>query len=125
MTVRIILGVLLGVLLIAFSPVLMKGLPYILLLAAIGVSFFLLRTVPALAEPLGYGLLVVLLCYVVYLIVYRRETLKKKMVSDRRFRLPSIRVPDHPKISVLLNTLCYMLGLTFVLYFFILLIYVQ
>ena len=125
MTIRIILGVLLGVLLIAFSPVLMKGLPYVLLLAAIGAAFFLLRTIPALAEPLGYGLLVVLVCYFVYLALYKRELLRKKVIADGKFKLPSVNIAGHQKISVLLNTLCYMLGLTFVLYIFILLIYVQ
>lgn len=125
MTVRIILGVLLGVLLIAFSPVLMKGLPYILLLVAVGAAFFLLRTIPALAEPLGYGLLVVLLCYFVYLALYKREILKKRIVQNGKLKLPNVSIPNHPKISVLLNTLCYMFGFTFILYICILLIYVQ
>lgn len=123
MIARIVIGVLLGVLLIAFSPVLMHGLPYFLLLAAIGVSFLFLRAVPALAEPLGYGLLVVLLGYMVYFFIYKRE--KDENGERAKFRLPTLRVENHPKLSVLLNTICYMLGLTFVLYFFILLIYVQ
>ena len=125
MTTRIVLGVLLGILLVVFSPVLMKGLPYILLLVAVGVAFFLLRTVPALAEPLGYGLLVVLLCYFAYLAIYKRESIKTKMIADGKVQLPTIKVSGHPKLSALLNILCYMLGLTFILYFFILLIYVQ
>ena len=119
------LGVLLGVLLIAFAPVLLKGLPYVLLLVGLGVCFFLLRTVPALAEPLGYGLLVVLLCYIAYMFVYQKEKLKNGIIADGKVRLPTIKVNNHQKVSVLLNTLCYMLGLTFVLYIVILLIYVQ
>lgn len=125
MVTRVILGVLLGVLLVAFSPWLMQGLPYVLLLVAIGISFFFLRAAPALAEPLGYGLLVVLLCYIIYMLVYRREKLKQGFVSEGKLRLPTIKIDNHPNLSVILNTLCYMLGLTFVLYFLILLIYVQ
>ena len=124
MMIRIVLGVLLGLLLIAFYPALMQGLPYILLLAAIGAAFFILRTVPALAEPLGYGLLVVLLCYITYLIIYKRKALKDNM-SAGRIRLPRMQIPHHPRMTVFINTLLYMLGLTFVCYVLILLIYVQ
>lgn len=126
MIVRIVLGVILGFLLVAYFPLVLKGLPYILPIAVIGVAFIFLRSAPILAEPLSYGLLAVLLCYVLFLL-WRHKTRVKDVLTkkEKMPNLPVINVNGHPRLSALITMAAYTLGLTFFLYLVILLIYVQ
>lgn len=124
---RIVLGVLLAYLLIAYYPLVLQGLPYFVMLALGVAAFWCLRAAPALAEPLGYGILIVLLCYMVFLFLRRRDKLKEivRVAKQKEIKLPVAEIPQHPQLSVILTLVLYTLGLTFVLYMGILLIYVQ
>lgn len=127
MIARIVIGILLAYLLIAYYPLILQMLPYLLPIALAVAAFWCLRAVPALAEPLGYGILVVLLCYIVFLFLRRRDKLKTivQNAKDKKINLPTVNVPQHPQISVLLTLILYTLALTFVFYLLILLIYVK
>ncbi|MEE6206488.1 MAG: hypothetical protein VZR95_00325 [Alphaproteobacteria bacterium] len=126
MIIRIVLGVILGFLLVAYFPLVLKGLPYLLPIIIIGVAFIFLRSAPMLAEPLSYGLLAVLLCYVIFLL-WRHKTHVKNVLTQKEKipNLPVINVKGHPQLSALITMAAYTIGLTFVLYLIILLIYVK
>jgi len=127
MIARIVIGVLLAYLLIAYFPLVMQGLPYFVMLALGVAAFWCLRAAPELAEPLGYGILIVLLCYMVFLFLRRKDKLKEivKNAREKKIALPVANIPEHPQLSVLMTLVLYTLGLTFALYLFILLIYVK
>lgn len=128
MIVRIILGIVAGYLLIAYFPLILQILPYLLPLLLCGVAFLCLRTIPALAEPLGYGLLVALLCYIAAVFLRHKGKLKelwRTRGKHKTIMLPVINVPQHPQVSAILTLVFYTIGLTFVLYLLILLIYVN
>jgi len=57
----------------------------------------------------------------------RRDKLKTivQNAKDKKINLPTVNVPQHPQISVLLTLILYTLALTFVFYLLILLIYVK
>lgn len=124
---RIVIGVLLAYLLIAYYPLVLQGLPYFIMIALGVAAFWCLRAAPVLAEPLGYGILIVLLCYMVFLFLRRRDKLKEivQIAKQKEIKLPVAEIPQHPQLSVILTLVLYTLGLTFVLYMGILLIYVQ
>lgn len=124
---RIVIGVLLAYLLIAYYPLVLQGLPYFVMLALGVAAFWCLRAAPELAEPLGYGILIVLLCYMVFLFLRRKDKLKELVQNARKkeVKLPVAEIPQHPQLSVILTLVLYTLGLTFVLYLIILLIYVK
>lgn len=127
MIARIVIGVLLAYLLIAYFPLVMQGLPYFVMLALGVAAFWCLRAAPELAEPLGYGILIVLMCYMVFLFLRRKDKLKEivKNARNKKIALPVANIPEHPQLSVLLTLVLYTLGLTFALYLLILLIYVK
>ena len=127
MIVRIVIGILLGYVLIAYWPLIMQCLPYLWPIILIGAAFFALRALPVLAEPLGYGLLAALLCYITYLVLKHRGKLKDIAQNFKKSpkRVPVVNVKGHPQISILLTLTLYTLGLTFAMYILILLIYVQ
>ena len=126
MIVRIILGVLLGGLIIAYYPlILRRGWPYILALVIGAIALYSLRAVPLLSEPLAYGLLVVLLLYAVFLLLRHRGHLKELVHKAKEAKLPIIKIGGHPQLSMVLTLIAYTLGLTFVSYVVILLIYVH
>ena len=124
---RIVIGIVLAYLLIAYYPLVLQGLPYIFM-AALGLAaFWCLRAAPELAEPLGYGILIVLLCYTVFLFLRRRNKIKELVqnAKHKKITLPIVNIPQHPQFSILLTLILYTLGLTFALYLIILLIYVD
>ena len=127
MIARIVIGVLLAYLLLAYYPLVLQSLPYFLPIILAGAAFWCLRAVPTLAEPLGYGILIVLLCYIVYLFLRRRDKLKEiiKNAKQKKIKLPVADIPQHPQLSILLTLVLYTLGITFALYLLILLIYVK
>lgn len=127
MIARIVIGVLAAYLLIAYYPLLWQGLPYFLMISLGAAAFWSLRAAPELAEPLGYGILIVLLCYMVFMFLRRKDKLKEIVQKARqnKISLPVANVPQHPQLSVILTLVLYTLGLTFVLYLIILLIYVK
>ena len=127
MIARIVIGVLLAYLLLAYYPLVLQGLPYFIMLALGIAAFWCLRAVPELAEPLGYGILIVLLCYSVYMFLRHKGKIKDivKNARQKKIKLPVANIPQHPQISVLLTLILYTLGLTFVLYLIILMIYVK
>ncbi|MBR1825835.1 MAG: hypothetical protein IJ770_04530 [Alphaproteobacteria bacterium] len=127
MIARIVIGVLLAYLLIAYYPLVLRGLPYFVMLALGIAAFWCLRAAPELAEPLGYGILIVLLCYIVFLFLRQRNKLKEIInnTKQKKITLPVANIKNHPQISLLLTLILYTLGLTFVFYLIILLIYVK
>ena len=128
MIARVILGILVGYLLIAYFPLIMRrGLPYIFGLIFVAIAVYCLRAVPMLAEPLGYGLLIVLVLYLVYLLVRRREWLKDLFfkIRQKKVALPVIKIENHPQLSAILTLILYTIGLTFVSYLVILIICVR
>lgn len=127
MVARIVIGVLLAYLLLAYYPLVIQGLPYFVMLALGIFAFWCLRAAPELAEPLGYGILVVLLCYGIYIFLRHKGKIKDiiKNAKAKKIKLPVANIPQHPQFSVLLTLVLYTLGLTFVLYLLILLIYVK
>ena len=90
MIARIVVGVLLAYLLIAYFPLVMQGLPYFVMLALGVAAFWCLRAAPELAEPLGYGILIVLLCYMVFLFLRRKDKLKEIVKNAREKKVSSI-----------------------------------
>jgi len=127
MIARIVIGILLGYILIAYWPLIWQFMPYLWPIILMVAAFFALRALPVLAEPLGYGLLAALLCYIVYLILKHRGKLKDivQNAKKRKQKLPVVNIKGHPQISILLTLTFYTLGLTFAIYILILLIYVQ
>lgn len=126
MIARIVLGILLGYLILAYYPIILRrGLPYIVMLVLAVAAVYCLRAAPALAEPLGYGILAVLLLYAVYLIVRNRGNVKELAKKAKSLKLPVININGHPQISMLLTLIGYTIGLTFVSYLIILIVCVQ
>ena len=127
MITKIIIGVALGYFILAYYPLLLRFLPYLLPLFLIGMAFFALRALPLLAEPLSYGLLIALVCYCLYIFFRNRDQMHKIInnLKQNKVKLPIVNIEKHRQISVLLTLIIYTLGLTFVTYLFILLIYVQ
>ena len=127
MIVRIVIGILLGYILIAYWPLIWQCMPYLWPIILMVAAFFALRALPVLAEPLGYGLLVALLCYITYLLLKHRGKLKDIVQNAKKSKkkLPVVNIKGHPQISILLTLTLYTLGLTFAMYVLILLIYVQ
>ena len=127
MIARIVIGVLLAYLLIAYYPLVLQGLPYFVMLALGVAGFWCLRAAPELAEPLGYGILIVLLCYMIFIFLRRKDKLKQIInnAKQNKIKLPVANISGHPQLSLLLTLILYTLGLTFVLYLVILLIYVK
>ncbi|MBR1601071.1 MAG: hypothetical protein IJ677_05775 [Alphaproteobacteria bacterium] len=127
MIARVVIGILLGYVLIAYWPLIWQCMPYLWPVILLVVAFFALRTLPVLAEPLGYGLLAALLCYIIYLLLKHKGKLKDmiKNVKNSKKQLPVINIKRHPQISILLTLTLYTLGVTLAIYILILLIYVQ
>lgn len=127
MVARIVIGVLLAYLLLAYYPLVIQGFPYFVMIALGVLAFWCLRAAPELAEPLGYGILVVLLCYSIFIFLRHKGKIKDliKNAKAKKIKLPVAEIPQHPQFSVLLTLVLYTLGLTFVLYLLILLIYVK
>lgn len=126
MIVRIVLGVILGFLLVAYFPLVIRVLPYLLPIGILGIAFIFLRSAPMLAEPLSYGLLAVLLCYVIFLLWRHKTHVKNVLTKKEKIpNLPVINIKGYPQLSALITMAAYTIGLTFVLYLIILLIYVK
>lgn len=126
MIARIVLGILLGYLILAYYPIILRrGLPYIVMLVLAVAAVYCLRAAPVLAEPLGYGILAVLLLYAVYLIVRNRGNVKEFAKKVKTLKLPVINISGHPQISMLLTLIGYTIGLTFVSYLIILIVCVD
>lgn len=127
MIARVVIGILLGYVLIAYWPLIWQFMPYLWPIILMIAAFFALRTLPVLAEPLGYGLLAAMLCYIAYVILKHRGKLKDLVQNAKKSKkqLPVVNVKGHPQISILLTLTLYTLGLTFAIYILILLIYVQ
>ena len=127
MIVRIVIGVLLAYLLIAYYPLILQGLPYFIALIIGIAAFWCLRAAPELAEPLGYGILIVLMAYIIFLLLRRKNKLKEIInnAKQNKIILPVVHIQNHPQFSILLTLIFYTLGLTFILYLIILLIYVK
>ncbi len=126
MIARIVLGILLGYLILAYYPIILRrGLPYIVMLVLAVAAVYCLRAAPAIAEPLGYGILAVLLLYAVYLIVRNRGNVKELAQKAKSLKLPVINIGGHPQISMLLTLIGYTIGLTFVSYLIILIVCVH
>lgn len=127
MIARIVIGIILGYCLVAYFPLIIHNIAYLTWFILAVVAFFSLRAAPVLAEPLGYGLLVVLVCYITYLLLYRRGKIKEiaTRIKARNITLPAAKIDNHPQLSILLTLVLYTLGLTFCFYLLILLIYVK
>ncbi|MBQ8481990.1 MAG: hypothetical protein IJ532_05600 [Alphaproteobacteria bacterium] len=127
MIARVVIGILLGYILIAYWPLIWQFTPYLWPIILMIAAFFALRTLPVLAEPLGYGLLAALLCYIAYIVLKNRGKLKEMVHNTKKSKkqLPVVNIKGHPQISVLLTLTLYTLGLTFAIYILILLIYVR
>lgn len=127
MITRIVIGILLGYILIAYWPLIWQCMPYLWPIILMVVAFFALRTLPVLAEPLGYGLLAALLCYILYLFLKHRGKLKDWVQNAKKNKkqLPVVNIKGHPQISIIITLTLYTLGVTLAMYILILLIYVQ
>ena len=127
MIARIVIGVLLAYLLLAYYPLVLSGLPYFFMLALGIAAFWCLRAAPELAEPLGYGIIIVLICYSLYIFLRHKGKIKEmvKNAKEKKITLPIANIPQHPQISILLTLILYTLGVTFALYLIILMIYVK
>ena len=126
MIARVILGIVLGFLILAYYPaILRRGWPYLLVLAIVATAFYFLRAIPALAEPLGYGLLAVLILYSIFLLLKYRGNIKALSAQVKKLKLPVIRINEHPQLSTLLTLVGYTIALTFISYLIILLVFVK
>jgi hypothetical protein len=126
MIARVILGILLGYLILAYYPIILRrGLPYVLMLIMAAAAFYCLRAAPALAEPLGYGILAALLFYAVFLILRHKGHLKELAQKAKSKKLPVVNIPNHPQISMIITLIAYTIGLTFISYLVILLVCVH
>ena len=126
MIARVVLGIILGFLVLAYYPlILRRGWPYLLVIIIALTAVYFLRAVPALAEPLGYGLLAVLILYGFFLLLKHRGNLKQIAARAKSKKLPIIRIPHHPQLSTLLTLVAYTVALTFISYLVILLIFVK
>lgn len=126
MIARVILGIILGFLILAYYPaILRRGWPYLLALAIAATAFYFLRAIPALAEPLGYGLLAVLVLYSVFLLLKYRGNIKALSTQAKKLKLPVIRINGHPQLSTLFTLVGYTIALTFISYLIILLVFVK
>lgn len=127
MIARVVLGILIGYLLIAYFPLVLRGLPYIFLFSLVAIGIYSLRAAPILAEPLGYGLLIVLLCYTIFLVIKHRGNLQALVqnLKNKKIKLPTAKIDGHPQITILLNLILYTIALTFFIYLLILIICVH
>ena len=126
MVARVILGILLGFLILAYYPVIFRrGLPYLVMAVLAVAAVYCLRAAPILAEPLGYGILAVLVLYAAFLIVRHRVNIKELAHKSKTWKLPAVNIENHPQISMLLTLIGYTLGLTFSSYLIILIVCVQ
>lgn len=124
---RIVIGVLVAYLLLAYYPLVLQGLPYFLMIALGIGAFWCLRAAPEIAEPLGYGILIVLICYSIFMFLRHKGKIKDiiKNAKQHKVKLPAANIPQHPQLSMLLTLILYTLGVTFALYLLILMIYVK
>lgn len=126
MIARVVLGIVLGFLILAYYPkILRRGWPYLLVLSIIAMAFYFLRAVPAIAEPLGYGLLAVLVLYGIFILLKYRGNLKAITARAKAKKWPAVRIEGHPQLSTLLTLIGYTIALTFVCYLIILLVFVK
>ena len=126
MIARIILGILLGYLILAYYPVIFRrGLPYVFMLVLAVAAVYCLRAAPVLAEPLGYGILTGLVLYAVFLLIRNRGNVKELAQKANTMKLPVVNIPDHPQISMLITLIGYTIGLTFFSYLVILIVCVR
>ena len=128
MIARVILGILVGYILIAYFPLIVRrGLPYIFTVALLAIAVYCLRAAPMLAEPLGYGLLIVLILYLTYLVIWRRGWLKEvaTKAKQKKLSLPIVKIAKHQQLSMILTLILYTLGLTFISYLVILIVCVR
>ena len=127
MVARVVLGILLAYVLIAYFPLIIKKIQYVIAVVLGLVAIFALRAAPILAEPLGYGLLVALICYIIAIILHNKGKLKDlwQKTKDNPRPLPTINIAGKPNLSMFLTLVLYTIGLTFVIYLFILIIYVD
>lgn len=126
MIARIILGIILGFLVLAYYPIIIRrGWPYLLAALIATVAVYFLRAAPILAEPLGYGLLAALIFYAVFLLVRHKGNIKILATKAKKTKLPTIDIPKHPQLGTLLTLITYTFALTFISYLVILLIFVK
>ncbi len=126
MIARVILGIILGFLILAYYPlILRRGWPFILTALLALVAVYFLRAAPMLAEPLGYGLLAALIFYAVFLLVRHKGNVKSLTAKAKQAKLPTINIPKHPKLGTLITLVAYTFALTLVSYLVILLIFVK
>mgnify|MGYP003571409648 CR=1 FL=1 len=127
MIARVILGILLAYMLIAYFPLIIKKIQYVIAIALGLIAVFALRAAPALAEPLGYGLLIALVAYIVVIVLHNKGKLKDlwQQTKDNPHPLPMVKISAKPRLSMLLTLVLYTAGLTFVIYLLILIIYVN
>ena len=127
MIARVILGILLAYVLIAYFPLIIKRIRYIVIIALGLTALFALRAAPVLAEPLGYGLLVALICYIIAIALHNKGKLKDlwQDTKSKRLNIPAINIQKRPRLSMLLTLIAYTIALTFVIYLLILIIYVN
>lgn len=126
MIVRIILGIVLGFLVLAYYPVIWRrGWPFILTALTALVAVYFLRAAPMLAEPLGYGLLAALIFYAVFLLIRHKGNVKSLASKAKQAKLPTVNIPRHPKLGTLITLVAYTFVLTVASYLIILLIFVK
>ena len=126
MIARIILGIVLGFLILAYYPlILRRGWPFILTTLIAGVAVYFLRAAPMLAEPLGYGLLAALIFYAVFLLIRHKGNIKSLAQKAQTIKLPTIETPKYPQLGTFITLVIYTLALTFISYLIILLIFVK
>ena len=126
MIARVILGIVLGFLILAYYPlILRRGWPFILATLIALIAVYFLRAAPMLTEPLGYGLLAALIFYAVFLLVRHKGNVKTLTAKAKQTKLPTIEVPNHPKLGTLITLVAYTFALTLVSYMVILLVFVK
>ncbi|MBP1531923.1 MAG: hypothetical protein ILA52_00280 [Alphaproteobacteria bacterium] len=127
MIIRIILGVVFGYLLIAYFPLVLRFLPYATPVILVLAAAYCLRAAPMIAEPLGYGLLAVLICYILYMLIFYKKYKDKlkPLKTIKNVTLPIVKINNFPRLSVFATLVVYTLALTFAFYMMILLIYVR
>ena len=126
MMARIVLGIILGFLILAYYPlILRRGWPFILTALIALVAAYFLRAAPMLAEPIGYGLLAALIFYAAFLLIRYKGIIKSLADKAETIKLPTINIPKHQKLGTLLTLVLYTFALTFACYLIILLIFVK
>lgn len=126
MMARIVLGIILGFLILAYYPlILRRGWPFILAALIALVAAYFLRAAPMLAEPLGYGLLAALIFYAAFLLIRHKGNIKSPADKAEKIKLPTINIPKHQKLGTFLTLVLYTFALTFACYLIILLTFVK